>query len=133
MRLFEATIVFDGVCVLCNGWVRFLLKHDKRGRFQFASMQSDAGRALLAQHGLDPENPDSFLLLEDGKAYTDTTAIVRVLTSLGGIWRAGRLVMLLPRALRDGAYRTIARNRYRLFGKHAVCSVPDPATRHRFL
>lgn len=133
MRPSESIIVFDGVCVLCNGWVRFLLKHDKHGKFKFASMQSDAGRALLARYGLDPENPDSFLLLEDGKAYTDTAAIVRVLTALGGIWRAGRIVMVLPRALRDVAYRTIAHNRYRWFGKHAVCSVPDPATKHRFL
>lgn len=133
MRPSEAIIVFDGVCVLCNGWVRFLLKHDKQGKFKFSSMQSDTGRALLARYGLDPENPDSFLLLENGKAYTDTAAIVRVLTALGGIWRAGRIVMVLPHALRDGAYRTIARNRYRWFGKHAVCSVPDPATKHRFL
>ena len=74
-----STVVFDGVCVLCNGWVHFLLRHDRRERFRFAAMQTPAGRELLGAHGLDPEDPVSFLLIEDGHAWTDTDAIVRVL------------------------------------------------------
>src|SRR5690606_1178680 len=83
----SAVIVFDGVCVLCNGWVGFLLKHDRRGRFRFASMQSESGRKLLAGNGLDPADPTSFLLIDGAGAWTDTAAIRRVLVGLGGGWR----------------------------------------------
>jgi predicted DCC family thiol-disulfide oxidoreductase YuxK len=76
-------IVFDGVCLLCSRWVRFLLKHDSAARYRFASMQSDSGRALLLEHGLDPDSPLSFLLVEDGRGYTDSDAIARVLHGLG--------------------------------------------------
>lgn len=129
-------IVFDGVCVLCNGWVRFLLKRD-RGRYRFASMQSDAGRALLAGHGLDPDDPASFLLVETqgaepGHAWTDSDAIRRVLTGLGGPWRIAMLIALIPRFLRDPLYRMVARNRYRWFGTTS-CTVPAEAQRNRFL
>jgi predicted DCC family thiol-disulfide oxidoreductase YuxK len=124
-------IVFDGVCVLCNGWVRFLLKRDQ-GRYRFASMQSDAGRALLASHGLDPEDPASFLLVEASHAWTDSDAIRRVLTGLGGPWRIAVLIALVPRFLRDPLYRMVARNRYRWFGTTS-CTVPTEVQRNRFL
>lgn len=80
-------IVFDGICVLCNGWVRFLLRHDRAGRYRFAAMQSEAGRTLLARHGLDPDDPASFLLVDGDHAWTDSDAIQRVLAGLGGAWR----------------------------------------------
>ena len=124
-------IVFDGICVLCNGWVRFLLKRD-RGRYRFAAMQSAAGRALLSRNGLDADDPASFLLIEDGLAWTDTDAIGRVLSGLGGAWRIAALILLLPRSLRDPLYRLIARNRYRWFGTTA-CHVPSEAQRARFI
>jgi predicted DCC family thiol-disulfide oxidoreductase YuxK len=124
-------IVFDGVCVLCNGWVRFLLKRD-RGRYRFATMQSAAGRALLSRHGLDADDPSSFLLIEDGRAWTDTDAIQRVLTGLGGVWRIAALIAWLPRGLRDPLYRLIARNRYRWFGT-TLCHVPSEAQHSRFI
>ena len=99
-------IVFDGVCVLCNGWVRFLLRRDRAGRYRFAAMQSDAGRALLSAHGLDADDPASFLLLEhepggSARASTDTDAIRRVLAGLGGGWRLAHAMALVPRPLRD--------------------------------
>ncbi len=125
-------IVFDGVCVLCNGWVRFLLKHDRAGRYRFAAMQSDAGRALLAGHGLDPDDPASFLLVDGDDAWTDSDAIGRVLTGLGGMWRLAGVIAWVPRFLRDPFYRWIARNRYRLFGTTA-CHVPTEEQRARFL
>lgn len=137
-----AVIVFDGVCVLCNGWVRFLLRHDRRRRYRFAAMQGDAGRALLARHGLDPDDPVSFLLIEydiapgDAAAprvSTESTAIRRVLAGLGGLWRVVHLAAVLPAFVRDPLYRLIARNRYRLFGRHDVCMVPTPEERARFL
>lgn len=133
-----AVIVFDGVCVLCNGWVGFLLRHDRAGRYRFAAMQSDAGRALLATHGLDPDDPASFLLIEHDVAQaarvsTDSDAIRRVLVGLGGVWRVAHVIALVPRRLRDVAYRVIARNRYRWFGRHEACLLPSPEHRQRFL
>ena len=128
-----AVIVFDGVCALCSRWVRFLLRFDRVGRYRFAAMQGAHGRQLLAAHGLDPEDPLSFLLVEDGKAYTDTDAIVRVLAGLGGVWKLAGLARVLPRPLRDRAYRWLARNRYRWFGRHDACHLPAPEQAARFL
>ncbi len=79
-----AVIVFDGVCVLCNGWVRFLLRRDRKKRYRFAAMQGQHGGALLRAYGLDPEDPLSFLLVEDGKGWSDSDAVLRVLVGLGG-------------------------------------------------
>ena len=126
-------IVFDGVCALCNGWVDFLLARDRRQRYRFAAMQTAAGRRLLAAHGLDPDDPASFLLLDGQGALTDTDAIARVLSGLGGAWRVAALGRLLPRALRDRLHRLVARNRYRLFGRREACRMPEAAQRHRFL
>lgn len=129
----QAVIVFDGVCVLCNGWVRFLLRYDRHGRYRFAAMQTESGGALLSAHGLDPDDPASFLLIDDGRAWTDTEAVCRVVTGLGGPWRLACLVGLVPRALRDRLYRWIARNRYRWFGRREACLVPTAEQHARFL
>ena len=126
-------IVFDGVCALCSRWVRFLLRFDHRQRYRFAAMQGTHGRALLLQHGLDPEDPSSFLLLENGRVWTDTDAILRVLGGLGGVWRSSAVLGVLPRAWRDAGYRVLARNRYRWFGQHARCFMPAPEQVGRFL
>ena len=128
-----AVIVFDGACVLCNGWVRFLLRHDVHARYRFAAMQSAHGRGLLLDHGLDPDEPVSFLLVEDGRAWQDTAAIVRVLAGLGGAWKLARIALLVPRPLRDGGYRRLAHNRYRWFGRRDACALPPPGQRDRFL
>lgn len=136
MSSHEATsvIVFDGVCVLCNGWVRFLLRHDRRHRYRFAAMQSKTGRTLLERHGLDPSDPNSFLLVDEQGPWTDTAAIARVLASLGGGWRlVSAVIMAVPRVVRDGVYRRIARNRYRWFGRHSHCHLPSAEERERFL
>ena len=132
-----AVIVFDGVCVLCNGWVGFLLRHDRAGRYRFAAMQSETGRALLATHELDPDDPASFLLIEHDvvqapRVSTDSDAIRRVLVGLGGGWRVANVIALVPRGLRDPAYRWLARNRYRWFGRHDACLLPSHEHRQRF-
>lgn len=129
----SAIIVFDGVCLLCSRWVRLLLRFDRRARYRFASMQSASGRALLSRHGLDPDDPLSFLLLTGDGAWTDSDAVLRVLAGLGGAWRAFAMLRLLPRPWRDAGYRLVARNRYRWFGTSAQCFLPDPAQRSRFL
>lgn len=129
----SAVIVFDGVCALCNRWVRFLLRFDRRGRYRFAAMQGERGSALLRSHGLDPQDPASFLLLDAQGAWTDTDAILRVLAGLGGAWRLSGVLKALPRGLRDAAYRALARNRYRWFGRHDACHLPAPQHAARFL
>jgi predicted DCC family thiol-disulfide oxidoreductase YuxK len=128
-------IVFDGVCLLCGRWVRFLLKHDRAVRYRFASMQSISGRALLLVHGLHPESPLSFLLVEGDRGYTDSDAIARVLHNLGARrWRwLSRAMLLVPRWLRDPLYRFIARHRYRVFGQSRNCFLPTPEQHKRFI
>ncbi|WP_303636548.1 thiol-disulfide oxidoreductase DCC family protein [Stenotrophomonas tuberculopleuritidis] len=126
-------IVFDGACALCSRWVRFLLRFDRQRRYRFAAMQGAQGSALLRAHGLDPCDPSSFLLLDARGAWTDTEAILRVLAGLGGGWRLAAVLRLLPRAWRDRAYRLLARNRYRWFGRHDACLLPSPEQAARFL
>lgn len=127
-------LVFDGVCVLCSRWVQFVLRHDRQRRYRFTAMQSAAGRELLLSHGLDPNDPVSFLLLEQDRAYTDTEAIARVLSSFESGWTlAAMLIRIVPRSVRDRAYRWLARNRYRLFGRRDACPVPSAELADRFL
>lgn len=127
-------IVFDGVCVLCSRWVDFILRHDADGRFKLAAMQGIHGRALLADHGLSPDDPSSLLLVQAGRGYIDTDAIIRVLQGFGKGWRLlGAVLKCVPRPIRDPIYRWLARNRYALFGKRSQCRVPDPAQAWRFL
>jgi len=127
-------IVFDAVCVLCSRWVDFILRHDRAGHFRLAAMQGAHGRALLEAHGLAADDPASLLLVKASCGYTDTDAIARVLCALGPGWRLlGGALRLVPRVLRDGTYRWLARNRYRLFGRRPQCRMPEPAQAWRFL
>ncbi|WP_017463580.1 thiol-disulfide oxidoreductase DCC family protein [Dyella ginsengisoli] len=125
-----AVVVFDGVCVLCSRWVDFILRHDRAGRFRLAAMQGRHGRALLAAHGLSPDDPASLLLVADGVGHIDTAAIAGVLQRLDGPWR---IPSALLRWFADPAYRWVARHRYRLFGQRDACRMPDPAEAWRFL
>jgi predicted DCC family thiol-disulfide oxidoreductase YuxK len=130
----DSVIVFDGVCVLCSRWVGFVLRRDRSGRFKFAAMQTATGRVLLTKHGIDADDPLSFLLLEDGRGYTDTDAIVRILRAFGPGWRfVALLLSIVPRFIRDPLYRWIARHRYRLFGQRPACLVPAADVADRFL
>jgi predicted DCC family thiol-disulfide oxidoreductase YuxK len=130
----QKTLVFDGVCVLCSAWVQFVLERDRRREFSFAAMQGATGRALLQGHGIDPDDPVTFLLLDDGKVYTDTEAALRVVERFGPFWRwFSRTCHLIPPPLRDWLYRSIARNRYRLFGRRDTCVVPAAVDADRFL
>jgi predicted DCC family thiol-disulfide oxidoreductase YuxK len=130
-----AIILFDGVCNLCNGFVQFVIRHDVVGRFRFAALQSEAGQALLRQYHLPtPAEPDSVVLVLDGRAATHSAAALGILHGLGGSWRwLARLGRVFPRSLRDAVYRLIARHRYRWFGRQEACWLPTPELRARFL
>jgi len=125
--------VFDGTCALCSGWVRFLLRRDRRAGFRFAAMQDRVGHDLLVRHGIDPADPVSFLLVDGDAAWHDSGGVIEVLRRLGGAWRVAGVLRIMPRVLRDRAYRLLARNRYRMFGRNAVCLVPPADMRERFL
>lgn len=126
-------IVFDGVCILCSGFVRFVIARDPGAMFRFASAQSPLGQALFRHYGLDTDDFETNLLIADGRAYGKLDAFTGVMVRLGGIWRVALLARLLPRLFRDWLYDRIARNRYRLFGRTDTCIVPDASWRERVL
>lgn len=123
-------ILFDGACNLCEGSVRFVIAHDPAVRYRFASLQSITGTALRAQYGV---TIDSVTLIEDGRAYVESDAALRIAASLGGPWSWVTLGRVLPRFLRNAIYRFIARHRYQWFGRKEVCWLPTPDLAARFL
>ncbi len=128
-----AIILFDGVCNFCNGSVNFVIEHDKAGYFKFAPLQSEAGEKLAAEHGISRIETDSVILIEDGKAYTLSTAALRIARKLDGIWSAAYAAVIVPRPVRNIFYKLFAKNRYRFFGRTEACMMPTPDVRARFL
>ena len=126
-------VVFDAQCLLCSRWVRFLLRHDRRGVFRFAAIQGTRGRELLAQAGLQPEGLQTLLLVAGPRHWQHTAAILRVLHALGWPWRLALAAWLVPAPLRDAVYRGVARHRYQLFGRTGTCLRPGPQDAGRFL
>ncbi len=125
-------LLYDGVCVLCSGGVRFVLRHERGPAIRFVAVQSREGRALAQAHGIDPDDPESFLFIEDGKALAKSDGVLALLRHLRGPARLLLVGSVLPRAMRDWLYDRVARNRYRWFGQKTACERPDPAQRHRF-
>jgi len=125
-------VLFDGHCNLCHGFVVFIIRRDPRGRFKFASIQSEAGRKALAGAGR-AESLESVVLIENGQVYDRSTAGLRILRSLGALWPLTCVFMVVPRMLRDAVYNWIARNRYAWFGRTAQCLLPTPEISSRFL
>ena len=128
----SSIVLFDGVCNFCNGAVNFIIGHDKSGHFKFTPLQSDTGKVLLAEYGIG-DDVDSIVLIEDGRAYTHSTAGLRVARGLGGIWSLAYGLIIVPKFIRDFAYKLFAKYRYKLFGKKDVCMMPTPQIRERFL
>jgi predicted DCC family thiol-disulfide oxidoreductase YuxK len=131
-------VLYDGVCGLCNHLVQFLLKRDKHDRFRFASLQSEFAQRLMTRQGVDPHDLDTVYVLKnhqrpDEVLLARSDAILYMLTQLGGVWSLARIGRVLPRAFRDAVYKIVARNRYRVFGKHESCMLPDPQHRGKFL
>jgi len=126
-------IVFDGHCVLCSANARFVLRHDRRRRFRLAAAQSEAGAALHARFGLNREALETIVVIEDGRAITESDAVIAIAAGLGWPWRAAAAARFVPRALRDPLYRWVARNRYRWFGRRDSCWRPEPADADRIL
>jgi predicted DCC family thiol-disulfide oxidoreductase YuxK len=126
-------LLFDGVCNLCNGFVKFIIQRDPEGIFHFASLQSEAGQALLAEYGLPRESMDTTVLIENGQAYTHADVALRMAPRLNIWWSWVRLLWVVPRPIRNAVYNWVARNRYRWFGKQEACLLPLPEWKARFV
>ncbi|MBD7983959.1 thiol-disulfide oxidoreductase DCC family protein [Sporosarcina sp. Sa2YVA2] len=126
-------VLFDGECNFCNSSVQFIIKRDPAAHFMFTSLQSEAGQKYAKQYHI-PDDVDSIVLIEKGKAYTKSSAALHIAKKLDGLWHLLFLFILVPKPIRDGAYDYFARNRYRWFGKtEGACMLPTPEERKRFL
>lgn len=126
-------ILFDGVCNLCNSSVDFLINHDKKDIFRFASLQSDIGIELQKKFDLDPNELKTFFLIDGAKYYSRSTAALRAAKELGFPWNFAYIFILVPPFIRNGVYRLISRYRYKWFGKRSTCRLPTPKERTKFL
>jgi predicted DCC family thiol-disulfide oxidoreductase YuxK len=131
-------VLYDGVCGLCNHLVQFLLKRDTHDRFRFASLQSEFAQRLLTNHDIDPLDLNTVYVVKDHGQANETLlarsdAILYMLQQLGGVWKLTGVGRVLPKAFRDAVYKIVARNRYRVIGKHESCMLPEPKHRNKFL
>jgi predicted DCC family thiol-disulfide oxidoreductase YuxK len=129
----HSIIVFDAECVLCSANAQFVLRHDRRHRFRLASMQGAVGAALFRQHGIDPDDPDTIIVVQGDQVLRDSDAVLAIYGGLGWPWRLAAIFRGVPLALRNPVYRWVARNRYRIFGRRDTCWLPDPADAARVL
>jgi predicted DCC family thiol-disulfide oxidoreductase YuxK len=128
----DDVILYDGVCVFCSRWIRFIAARDKDRRFRFTAIQSPYGTRLARAFGIDPQDADSNAVIHGGVAWFKSDAALTVLGQLPG-WGWTRALRAVPKPLRDAVYNLVARNRYRIFGKYEECFVPDAAFRDRVM
>lgn len=128
-------ILFDGICNLCNSSVQFVIKRDKSDIFRFAPLQSDIGKKLIDERGIDTSTVDSIILIEPNIAYyTKSSAAIEIANDLGGMWKVFNVfTYILPVSVRDWIYDFIARNRYKWFGKKESCMIPTPEMKAKFI
>lgn len=129
----QPIVLFDGVCNLCEGVVRFAIRRDREGVFHFAPLQSEAGERLLEEHGLETLELSTFVVIEADRHWLRSDAALELVRRLPAPWRWLAWLSLLPRALRDPVYEFVARNRYRWFGRKDACMVPSAEVAKRFL
>ncbi len=129
----QPTILFDGVCNFCNGAVNFVIKRDKKSVIKFAALQSNAGIQLLKEYSLPTNDMKSFVFIENGVAYTQSTAAIKVCKYLNAGWSLCKVFIIVPKFIRNGLYNWIAKNRYKWFGQKDSCMIPTLKVRTRFL
>ena len=126
-------IFFDGVCNLCNFWVKYVLRNDPEGIFCFSSLQSDFTENFLSQNNINSDL-ETIIFFSEGKFLKESDAVISILFKIGGFNRLlSRIIKLLPQKFRNGLYNFISRKRYRLFGKKEHCMVPNESIKKRFL
>ena len=126
-------LLFDGHCNLCNAWVQFIVKRNPAKTIRFASLQRKAGRALLAEHKIAQDYLDSLVLIEEERFSVSSSAALRTLSYLSTWESQLKLLLVLPRPLRDLIYRFVARYRYKWFGRREQCMIPTAELNERFL
>ena len=126
-------ILFDGVCNLCNGFVKFIIRYDEKGLFKLASLQSMEAKMLLQKNGLANFTNNYIFYISDDKVYFKSTAVLEIFKRLGYPWKAIYMFIISPQFLRDTLYNVIARNRYSIFGKRNQCMIPNDNIKDRFL
>ena len=133
VKRMDFVVLFDGHCTLCHGTVVFLIRRDPEGIFTFASLQSEAGKALLAKAGYDGSALDSIVFIEHGRVFDRSTAALRIARKMNRLWPLFYGLIIVPRPIRDAVYNWIARNRYAWFGRVENCLLPTPEIRSRFI
>ncbi len=128
----DDVILYDGVCIFCSRWVRFVATRDVAQGFRFTAIQSPYGARMARAFGIDPNDPDTNAVVHGGIAYFKSDGALTVLSHLPR-WRWTRALLLVPKPLRDAVYNLVARNRYQIFGKFDACFVPDADMRTRVL
>ena len=126
-------IIFDGHCALCSGWARFVLRHDHLKRFRLLPAQSNLGHALYLHYGLNPQDYETNILIQDGLAWFESEGSIRMAEGLGFPWSIAKVFRVFPLRFRDRLYQCVARNRFRLFGRRDVCFLAEPGHEERFL
>lgn len=126
-------VLFDGVCNFCNYWVQFAIKRDRKKKLRFAALQGETAHQQLPKFGISPTSLTSVILLDKGKAYTQSSAAIRICKYLSGGWKLCYGLIIIPKFIRNFFYNIIARNRYKWYGKREACMVPTPELRDRFL
>ncbi|GGB41135.1 thiol-disulfide oxidoreductase DCC family protein [Fictibacillus barbaricus] len=129
----DPVLLFDGVCNLCDGSVKFILRNEKNSDLKFAAIQSEAGQKLLSQKSIDPEQIDSVILIKGGKVYTESDAVLNVTKFLRFPYSLCNILRIVPKPVRNFFYKKVASNRYRWFGKRDSCMMPTPNLKNRFL
>ncbi len=126
-------ILFDGVCNFCNALVNFIIRQDKKNVFLFCTLQSDPGKRLLEQYKINWKQNDSFVIIENRKAFQKSNAALRLYNKLPWYWKWTQIFWIVPKFIRDGVYNFIAKNRYKWFGKKEECMIPTPELKNKFL
>ncbi|KAA8747155.1 MULTISPECIES: thiol-disulfide oxidoreductase DCC family protein [Paenibacillus] len=126
-------VLVDGVCHFCQGLTKWIIKRDPEGKYHFASLQSDVAKELLAKGNLSTDSMDTFVLIENGKYYTRSTAALRLAKGLKFPYPLLYVFIIVPKFIRNAVYNWVARNRYRWFGKDEACMLPTPEIKDRFL
>ena len=125
--------VMDATCALCSFGARMIHRLDRSGDIRICPIQTPRGRALLLERGLDPDDPDTWLFIENGRVWSDFDAMIRIGERSGGFGYVLSLMRVLPGPVRRWVYARIARNRYRMFGRDDMCAMPDPAFQARLM
>ena len=126
-------VLFDGVCNLCNGFVNFIIKVDRKNKIKFAPLQSNYAKNFILKEPINIDEPDSVIVIINDTVYTKSSAAIKVLYEIGGFWKAFYVLLIIPKFIRDFFYSIISRNRYRIFGKRTSCMVPNSKYKERYL